>query len=191
MSWFTTPSDLEARVSAAVTMAGLTSQLDLQPVAALPAGIGVAGDSSTESGIKEAIIAAGDHQRALKIDLATTWWSTRLYLIASLAQRLTQARRILVVDTTSDAVPPSAGVTARPLRPAERFVGQLSTSAILSTIGPKLPALGKFAQWLKARPIEYNQVENEMEALLETGALYSAMLRGRTPKKKRPRSISL
>ena len=30
VSWFTTPSDLEARVSAAVTMAGLTRQLDLQ-----------------------------------------------------------------------------------------------------------------------------------------------------------------
>ena len=46
-------------------------------------------------------ITAGDHQRALKIDLATDWWSTRLYLIASLAQRLTQARRILVADTSA------------------------------------------------------------------------------------------
>jgi len=91
MSYFTTPSDLEARVSAAVTMAGLTRQLDLQPATALPPGTGVAGDSSAEFGITQAIIAAGDHQRALKIDLTTTWWSTRLYLIASLAQRLTQA----------------------------------------------------------------------------------------------------
>jgi hypothetical protein len=30
VSWFTTPSDLEARVSAAITTAGLTRQLDLQ-----------------------------------------------------------------------------------------------------------------------------------------------------------------
>ena len=105
VSWFTTPSDLEARVSAAVTMAGLTRQLDLQPATALPPGTGVAGDSSAEFGIRQAIIAAGDQQRALKIDLATTWWSTRLYLIASLAQRLTQARRILVVDSSPDATP--------------------------------------------------------------------------------------
>ena len=141
VSWFTTASDLEARVSAAVTMAGLTRQLDLQPAAALPAGTGVAGDSSAEYGITQAIIAAGDHQRALKIDLVTTWWSTRLYLIASLAQRLTQARRILVVDSTPDPVPARGGVAPPgPAQPAaERFVGQLSTNAILFTIGPKVP----------------------------------------------------
>jgi hypothetical protein len=169
VSWFTTPSDLEARVSAAVTMAGLTRQLDLQPATALPPGTGVAGDSSAEQGITQAIIAAGDHQRALKIDLATTWWSTRLYLIASLAQRLTRARRILVVDTTPDAVPARAGVASPgPGQPAaERFVGQLSSSAILSTIGPKLPALGKFAQSLQARPIGYNQVDTEIHELLD------------------------
>lgn len=169
ISWFTTPTDLEARVSAAVTMAGLTRQLDLQPATALPPGIGVANDSSASLGIMQAIIDAGDQQRALKIDLETTWWSTRLYLIASLAQRLTQARRILVVDTSPDAVPANAGVPPPgPVQPtAERFVGQLSTSAILSTICPKVPALGKFAQWLQARPVEYNQVHAEIKALLE------------------------
>ena len=117
VSWFTTPTDLEARVSAAVTTAGLTNQLDLQAAAALPPGAGVAGDSSAEQGITQAIITAGDHQRALKIDLATDWWSTRLYLIASLAQRLTQARRILVASTQR---------LATNLK-EERFVGQLST----------------------------------------------------------------
>jgi hypothetical protein len=169
VSWFTTPSDLEARVSAAVTMAGLTRQLDLQPATALAPGTGVAGDSSAEHGITQAIIAAGDHQRTLKIDLATTWWSTRLYLIASLAQRLTQARRILVVDTKPDAVPARAGVAApAPVQAAaERFIGQLSTSAILSTIGPKLPALDIFAHWLQARAIGYNQVDDEIHELLD------------------------
>jgi len=169
VSWFTTPTDLEARVSAAVTMAGLTRQLDLQPATALKSDIGVAGDSSAESGITEAIIAAGDHQHALKIDLATPWWSTRLYLIATLAQRLTQARRILVVDSTPDAVSTGTGVPVRPAsQPAqERFVGQLSTPAILSTIGPKLPALGIFEQWLQARPLGYNEVHAEIHALLD------------------------
>jgi Domain of unknown function (DUF4062) len=169
VSWFTTPTDLEARVSAAVTMAGLTRQLDLQPATALPPGTGVAGDSSAEHGIRHAIIAAGDHQRALKIDLATTWWSTRLYLIASLAQRLTQARRILVVDTKLNPVPVRAGVAPPgPVQSAaERFVGQLSTSAILSTIGPKVPALGIFAQRLQTRSIGYNQVHSEIHELLD------------------------
>lgn len=168
VSWFTTPSDLEARVSAAVTMAGLTRQLDLQQAAALPPNVGVAGDNSTAIGITNAIVEAGDHQRALKIDLATKWWSTRLHLIAALAERLTQARRILIVDTKPfEAV--QAGVpvgTGKPLD-EERFVGQLSTGAILSTIGPKIVALGTYAQWLQARPIGFNDVNAEIFALLD------------------------
>ncbi len=137
VSWFTTPADLEARVSAAVTTAGLTNQLDLQAAAALPPGAGVA-DSSGEQGITQAIITAGDHLRALKIDLATTWWSSRLYLIASLAQRLTQARRILVAETSFQSQPTNFKVSrGSAALPEERFVGQLSTATILSVIGAK------------------------------------------------------
>lgn len=161
VSWFTTPSDLEARVSAAVTMAGLTSQLNLQQATALPQGIGAATDSYADFGIKDAITLARDNQAALKIDLRNTWWSTRLYLLASLAQRLTQARRILVVDTRPDpdlATPPPPGT--------ERFVGQISTSAILATIRQKALQLGTFEQWLQQRPTEYSQLDTEIDDLL-------------------------
>ena len=169
ISWFTTPTDLEARVSAAVTMTGLTRQLDLQPATELPSGCGKAGDSSAEYGIRKAIIKAGDHQHALKIDLATTWWSTRFYLIAALANRLTQARRILVVDTKPPAVTTTgSGPELSPLqRIEERFIGQLSTQAILSTICPKVPALRKFGKWLQRRPIEYSELDAEIDALLD------------------------
>ena len=168
VSWFTTPTDLEARVSAAVTVAGLTRQLDLQAATALDPQAGVAGDSSAEYGITQAIVAAGDQRRALKIDLTNTWWSTRLYLIAALAQRLTQARRILVVDTRStntNAGPGKAGpIAVQPVE--ERFVGQLSTSGILSVIGPKVPALDGFAKSLQKRPVGYNEVSAEIRELL-------------------------
>jgi hypothetical protein len=190
VSWFTTPSDLEARVSAAVTMAGLTHQLrlDLQCATAIGANTGVPKDTLSEGGIKNAILEAGDHQRALKIDLATSWWSTRLYLIASLANRLTQARRILVIDTRlakkrarADVSAPGPGQPADAGEPApadasapgrgqladERFIGQLSTSAVLSTIGPKWPALGAFVQSLQARPVEYNDVGTEIQDLIK------------------------
>jgi hypothetical protein len=90
VSWFTTPADLEARVSAAVTTAGLSSQVDLQTVMALSPNAGLASsggvivsDSLPGQGIAQAIIQA---QNALKIDLWATWWSTRLYLVASLAE---------------------------------------------------------------------------------------------------------
>ncbi len=171
VSWFTTPNDLEARVSAAVTMAGLTSQLDLQPAMALDpnTGTGVAENSFADIGIKNAIIDAGDHLHALKIDLATTWWSTRLYLIATLAQRITQVRRIIVVDTRTttllelaEASPSNLG---QPID--ERFIGQLSTSAIISTIGSKVPALRAFEEWLKLRSSEYSKVDTEIEEILK------------------------
>lgn len=177
VSSFTTPSDLEARVSAAVTMAGLTRQLNLLEATALAPGSGT-DDSSAETGIKDAIVIAGQNQqRALKISLATAWWSTRLFLIAALAERLTQVRRILNVDSkipdalsrvqllppvVSSILPPAGPMTPGPAAapamapkanppapatpiPEERFVGLLSTGAILSTIGPKVNVLHQFS----------------------------------------------
>ncbi len=154
VSWFTTPADLEARVSAAVTMAGLTRQLDLQPATALNPNAGLPGDTSAESGIADAIISAGDQQRALKIDLATTWWSTRLYLIATLAERLTEARRILIVHTDAQSKD-------------ERFVGQLSTRMILSTIRPKVAQLQTFDASLKSRLLDFSDVQTEINGVLQ------------------------
>ncbi len=167
VSWFTTPADLEARVSAAVTMAGLTRQLDLQPANALDPNAGIPGDTSGEIGITNAILTAGDQVHALKIDLATTWWSTRLYLIAALSERLTQVRRILIVDTTGTAANLASG--SGPTEPSteERFVGQLSTGAVLSIIGPKVDALGKFQRWLQERPTGFNEVQAEIQHLLQ------------------------
>jgi len=162
VSWFTTPTDLEARVSAAVTVAGLTNQLDLQPATALDLMTGTAGDSSAEYGIEQAIINAGDHQRALKINLSTTWWSTRLYLIAALAERLTQVRRILIVDSGTAA--PGGGAAPSP---EERFVGQLSIGAILSTIESRVPALGEFQKKLKEHGLGFSDVKAEIHALLD------------------------
>ncbi len=210
VSWFTTPSDLEARVSAAVTMAGLTRQLDLQTTNAVESGIGVGSsavasvvssdavssiyDSSEGTGIEGAIVDAARHnQCALKIDLATTWWSTRLYLLAALAERLTQVRRILIVDTTIPerktpvpamtiatgyatefvASPPvyyPVEVTPAPVSPPEvdeRFVGQISTAAVLSTIEPKYNALCTFQSSLQRRSTTFEDLESEVEVLLK------------------------
>ena len=166
VSWFTTPTDLEARVSAAVTMAGLTRQLNLQPATALDAAAGVAGDSSAAIGITNSIINAGDEQRALKLDLVTIWWSTRLYLIAALAERLTQVRRILIVNTvvipgTQPGMPAPAVSFGE-----EQFVGQLSTGAILSTIEAKVPAIEIFKQFLQNRSTGFNDLQREIEVLL-------------------------
>jgi hypothetical protein len=164
VSWFTTPADLEARVSAAVTMARLSSQLNLEEAATLPGGPGLATDSLIGHGITQAITQAGDELQVLKIDLATKWWSTRLYLIAALAERLTEVRRILIVHTKNEPVLPGA-LTAEST-PVEHFVGQLSTRAIISIIGPKLPALGQFQTWLQTQPRQHGDLQTEIEGLV-------------------------
>lgn len=187
VSWFTTPSDLEARVSAAVTMAGLTRQLDLQTANALESGVGSARDSAGRTGIQNAIVeAAHASQCALKIDLASTWWSTRLYLLAALAERMTEVRRILVVNTASA----DAGATAVNVQAAatgigsgvpavaasgtvelsiaeERFVGQISTASVLSVLEPKHEALARFQQSLQARATGFDDLDVEIKGLLQ------------------------
>ena len=88
VSWFSTPSDLEARVAAAVTSVGLSRQIDVQQAASVGGG---AGDQSVLDSagysIANAIAGAGSGQRVFKIDLCDTWWSTRLFLIAALAEQ--------------------------------------------------------------------------------------------------------
>jgi hypothetical protein len=178
VSWFTTPSDLEARVGAAVTMAGLTNQLDLQTADAVESGVGSAKDSHSRDGIKNAIIGATrENHCALKIDLATDWWSTRLFLLAVLAERLTQVRRILIVDTAitdSRAVAGGAGAaqsvttggSSRSSVVEERFIGQIATGAILSILGSKRSELGKFQSWLQTRSIAFDDLRREIEECL-------------------------
>jgi hypothetical protein len=175
VSWFTTPSDLEARVSAAVTMAGLTRQLDLQTANALESGVGRADDSNGREGIKRAIVgAARASQCALKIDLASTWWSTRLYLLAALAERMTDVRRILVVNTASaeagttatTAVSTVAG-TLKLSIDEERFVGQIPTASVISILEPKTEALGRFQKSLQGRATCFDDLDVEIEGLLQ------------------------
>ena len=132
-------------------------------------------------GITQAIVAAGDQRRALKIDLATTWWSTRLYLIAALAERLTQARRILVVDTA-----PAQGRRFRQRsvgmpRVEERFVGQLSMSGILKTIGPKCLHLANSLIIAAGAPDWYNEgVTPKSAPCLTAGVFRLPRPQGRT-----------
>jgi hypothetical protein len=141
-------------------------------------------------------------------------------LVASLAQRLTQARRIIVDDTSPDrfsaeagvpaqvavlaggagvpaqaAVPVQAGVQAQATvpvqagvptqagvpasdaqRPAtERFVGQLSTSAIQAVIGPEASQLLAFEK--RCRSVRRDQsLETEIRELLGSGTWRSAHL---------------
>jgi hypothetical protein len=157
ISWFTTPSDLEARVAAAVTSVGLGRQIDIQPAVTLGGGAGDQSilDSAGRS-VTAAVAQAGALGRAIRIDLSTTWWSTRLYLVAALLESLSQVRRVLVVHGAT-SYPATAGDLPRVL-----FVGQLSTSSILRVIEPMAPQLGRFRAWLQRQPPEPDRDPQEV-----------------------------
>jgi len=69
--------------------------------------------------------------------------------------------------------------------PEERFVGQLSTAAILFVIGAKSAELRAFEDSLRVRPVTYNDIAAEISELLglwaqtfnDGGGNFSPMLR--------------
>lgn len=144
VSYFSNPNDLEARVSAAVTVAGMSRQVRLN-LADVGQAINTVNDSDPESGIRQTINSAG-RQRALKIDLNTIWWSTRLYLTSALAERLTDVRRIVVTQ-------------------GDEFVGLLSTELIISTLAAKNITLAKVGKKLQQRRTMLPDIGTEMEAV--------------------------
>jgi hypothetical protein len=82
------------------------------------------------------------------IDLNTIWWSTRLYLISALAERLTQVRRIVVAR-------------------GDEFVGLLSTQWIMSTLAAMHPKLADAGERLQQRRIVLPDADAEMTEVFE------------------------
>ena len=101
VSFFEEPSDLEARLSAAVASVGLRSQVLKNSVRLHGSMEGIANTIGiTDSGRMplEALIEASPQPEVAHIDIATTWWSTRLYILAVVADLLTDVRRIIVKE---------------------------------------------------------------------------------------------
>src|SRR6266702_5416362 len=149
VSFFSREDELEALVGAAVTTARLSRGVLINRV-----GIGnpVQGnmtipDSSYSGGIIGVVSGAGA-ERVITIDIATDWWSTRLYLLAFLLDRLTSARRILVVDEG-------------------KFVGMLPVTTIIQVIASLHSQIRYFEQADRARALPDPDVSREAEALIE------------------------
>jgi hypothetical protein len=149
VSYFTTPNDLEARVSAAVTVAGMSRQVRLN-LAVVGQAMNTVNDSDPDQGIRQTILNAS-RQRALKIDLGTIWWSTRLYLTSVLAERLTHVRRIVVTQN-------------------DEFVGLLSTKLIISALAATHPILASVTKKLAQRTTVLADANAEMKAVFELWA---------------------
>jgi hypothetical protein len=148
VSFFNGEDELEALVGAAITTARLSRGVLINRVAiGNPVQGGMGPASSYSSSIKDAVNNAGS-ERVATIDLATGWWSTRLYLLAFLLVRLTSVQRILVVD-------------------AGKFVGLLPLTTIVRVIALLHIQIKTFEQEDRARTADEADVSREADALIK------------------------
>jgi hypothetical protein len=137
---FTTPEELAGQVAAAVAVQGLTTQLSEKVLNRTSVDAGDMGGFGTGSTmydtsvheIKEMVVRAGK-DRALVVNLGDgdQWWSTRLFLLASLLRSLTQVRQIVFCGRGG------------------RFAGMASPDAVLDGFGARFPILERFGRHLR------------------------------------------
>ncbi len=148
VSFFSREDELEALVGAAITTARLSRGVLINRVAiGNPVQGGMGPDSSYSDSIIDAVNNAGS-ERVATIDIATGWWSTRLYLLAFLLVRLTSVQRILVVE-------------------AGKFVGLLPLTTIIRVIAPLHEQIKTFEQEDRARTSGEADVSLEADALIK------------------------
>ena len=141
---FRTPDDLASQVAAAVSAQGLTQHIvdrvlretsvagaDMD---AFAKGMAPVSDTTLIS-IKRMIQEAGAAPAlVLPIDDGQRWWSTRLFLLASLLRSLTAVRQLVFADASG------------------RFVGMASPAALVDGLAAEFPVLDEFARKLREAP---------------------------------------
>lgn len=154
VAYFKSPEDLEARISAAITTVNMSAQVAVNLInpATTPQNLEfvASGENVRDSGkhnFVDAVIEA-QAQRIIRIDIGTIWWSTRLFLLAYMVERLTDVRRILVLNGNG-------------------FVGLLSTSAILRTLVNFHKPLLKFERQMGRTQRKSVDFRQEAERMIE------------------------
>jgi Domain of unknown function (DUF4062) len=137
---FRTPDDLASQVAAAVSAQGLTRHmvdrvLGETSVATPDMDAFAQGNQVSDStlfSIKQMIQRSGAARAlVLQIDDGQRWWSTRLFLLASLLRSLTSVRQVVFCDIGG------------------RFVGMASPAAIMDGLANAFPDLDEFARRLR------------------------------------------
>lgn len=150
VAFFESPADLEARLSAAVASVGLRSQMlanSAMPHAGLE-GIAAAIPISDSGRMPlENLIAATPSPEVATIDIATTWWSTRLYLLATVSDLLTSIRRIVVMEKND-------------------FVGIASTTHIRRMLSVLHPEIDRFERERAPLPLPTSSPDEALSELL-------------------------
>ena len=161
---FRTPDDLASQVAAAVSAQGLTRHMvdrvlgetsvaspDMDPFAH-----GEQVNDSTLGSIKQMIQRAGAARAlVLQIDEGQRWWSTRLFLLASLLRALTTVRQLVFCDANG------------------RFLGMASPAAIVDGLASVFPVLENVARALREPPADpSSDIERETNRQIDTWKIW-------------------
>jgi hypothetical protein len=115
-------------------------------------------NDSTLFGIKRMIEQTGTARAlVLQIDDGQRWWSTRLFLLASLLSSLTAVRQIVFCDAFGC------------------FVGMASPAAVIDGLGREFPELGDFARSLRTS-LASSDIERETDRQTNEWRSFVAML---------------
>jgi Domain of unknown function (DUF4062) len=138
---FRTPDDLASQVAAAVSALGLTRQMvervladtsiatpDMDPFSQGSMEVNVSSMGSIAAMIRES---GSSRALVLKIDEGNLWWSTRLFLLASLLRSLTSVRQVVFCDDLGC------------------FAGMASPAAIFDGLAGEFAMLDDFARNLR------------------------------------------
>jgi hypothetical protein len=129
VAYFVEPADLEARLSAAVASVGLRTQMLNNSVQLHGGSInGMAGFIPiSDSGRMplDDLVTANPSPEVAIIDIKNLWWSTRLYMLAAVADFLTDVKRIVVME-------------------GNNFVGMVSPSHVRGALRSIHPQLDQF-----------------------------------------------
>jgi hypothetical protein len=151
---FRNPDDLASQVAAAVSAQGLTRHMvdrvlgetsiagpDMDAFAK-----GEAQPDSSLNSIRNMIRSAGMARAlVLQIDSGERWWSTRLFLLASLLSSLTAVRQVVFCGTDG------------------RFAGMASPAALMDGLSSAFPQLAEFARNLHLTGIASADIERETD----------------------------
>ncbi len=161
---FRSPDNLASLAAPAVAVQGMNRHMaeralkqDRVSASMDPFVTGTDLTDTTLIGIRQMVAAAGI-TRTLVIDLGTgdTWWSTRLYLLATLLQSLTSVRQLVFAH------------------PGGRFAGMASPAAVREGLCAEFPEIARFDTELRNGPGSQD-TEREITRCVD---LWNARMRG-------------
>jgi hypothetical protein len=175
---FRTPDDLASQVAAAVAAQGINRFMvdrvlqQTSVTAEEMGGFGQGNDlvDSTIMSIKGMVAGAGS-TRAMVVDLGDgdRWWSTRLFLLASLLQSLTGVRQLVFRDANN------------------RFCGMASPGAVLDRFAAKFAACSTFLTELRKEEASLD-IERETDRQL---AIWASIHETQTGNRERSMKVGL